>query len=348
MAVISAFTSTLSRMLTTPPAPDSANGLAVAVSGGSDSIALTLLLHSYCQQHSLPLHALTVDHGLRPESATEAAQVGVWMQQYGIPHSVLVWQHQALPVSGNLQALARENRYRLLTDYCRAHGITALSLGHTQDDQAETIALRQQRQAGPVGLSGMSARLTKHGVTLLRPLLGISRSALRDYLQAQGQCWIDDPSNDNADFDRIRIRQHLAAQPEEKQDLLALGRSMAAERLALEAAANQWLLQPEYIRTELPSGLRITRSALTAQEEALGCYLLGRMLTTIGQTAYAPRYAPLQQLWHRITRQDSGAATLNHCQLRWQEGQLLILPEGRPGIRAIYANPLVAEPFFPI
>jgi len=206
--------------------------LIVALSGGSDSMALLHLARRTPQKQ--PLIALTVDHALRAESAQEAAQVGRWMHDQGIEHHIL--RRSASQPRGNLQAYARQLRYDLLAQYChqRAENCAVL-LGHTLDDQAETIALMQARGAGPIGLAGMSARVEKQGVCFLRPLLAQPRQALRDWLIAQDIAWLDDPSNENTQFDRIRWRQAFAANPQRKAELLALGQAMAQQRQHYEA-----------------------------------------------------------------------------------------------------------------
>lgn len=339
----------LSGTLLTLIGADSPQSIAVAVSGGSDSMALCLLLHDWCNDRGILLTALTVDHGLRTESAQEAQQVAQWMEALKVPHHILSWNHHAHPFSGNMQAAAREHRYRLLTGYCAAHDIPFLCIGHTEDDQAETIALRQERQAGPVGLAGMSARIIHDTTTIIRPLLGLSREALRHYLRHVNQKWIDDPSNDNTDFDRIRIRQRLSAHPQEKTALLALGRQMAETRTTLERQAAQWF-STHLSATASPERLSFQQEALIQSDDALACYLLGRMLLFIGKTAYPPRYAPLEALLTQLRREPTGKATLNHCLVQWKKNEITLIPEParQPASRRIYANPLVAPPFFPI
>ena len=129
-----------------PPGP-----VAVAVSGGGDSVALLLLLQ---ETGARPLAAVTVDHGLRPESAAEAAAVAALCSARGIAHTLLRWEEPA--GAGNLQARAREARRRLIGDWARGRGIGAVALGHTLDDQAETFLLRLARGSGVDGLSGMA------------------------------------------------------------------------------------------------------------------------------------------------------------------------------------------------
>jgi tRNA(Ile)-lysidine synthase len=183
--------------------------MAVAVSGGPDSLALTLLLADWLSTRGGRLFAITVDHGLRPESAAEAQQVSAWLAgRPGVSHHILEWLGPK-PKSG-VQAAARMARYGLMTDFCRAHGILHLCLGHHLGDQWETYSMRAERGGTEHGLSGMSGIRPWRGVRLLRPLLPVSKGDLTTYLGGRGQPWIEDPSNSNADFERVRARAEPA------------------------------------------------------------------------------------------------------------------------------------------
>lgn len=181
--------------------------LAVALSGGGNSTALLHLAAGWAASRRLV--AVTVDHRLRPGSGAEAQAAGRMAKALGVPHQVLEWRRPDWP-AGNLMAEARQARMGLMADWARAQGIDAILLGHTRDDQAETLMMRLERGAGIDGLAAMAATRRVAGVTWLRPLLQIGRAELRDWLDAQGIGWIEDPSNRNADFDRIRMRQAIA------------------------------------------------------------------------------------------------------------------------------------------
>ena len=117
--------------------------LAVAVSGGSDSLSLVLLASHWAACRGGKVTALSVDHGLRAESRLEVEQVKKWMRIKGIDHHILSWEERK-PVSG-LQAAARNARYKLMTDWCREASVLHLLIGHTLDDQAETLLLRHEK-----------------------------------------------------------------------------------------------------------------------------------------------------------------------------------------------------------
>lgn len=185
--------------------------LLVAISGGGDSTALLHALHN--ASHPVELVAATVDHGLRPESMAEAEQVGRFCASLGVPHRVLHWLG-AKPASG-LQEAGRLARYRLLREAATETGASAVVTGHTLDDQIETVAMRAARTAEGGGLAGMAgATLFAGDCWILRPLLTIEREALRAYLTRNGVGWIDDPSNENRAFERVRVRQSGTMAPD--------------------------------------------------------------------------------------------------------------------------------------
>ncbi|MDM7255703.1 MAG: tRNA lysidine(34) synthetase TilS [Paracoccus sp. (in: a-proteobacteria)] len=235
----------------------------VAVSGGGDSMALLHLAAGWARDHARPLEAATVDHGLRPQARAEAETVARACASLGIPHSILTWRDHG---TGNLMARAREARMRLLADWARGrHADPAILLGHTRDDQAETLLMRLMRGAGLDGLAAMQPARRAQGALWLRPLLGLGRAELRDWLRAQGIGWIDDPSNDDDRFDRARARKTIATLGLNPAALAQSARLLGESRDDL--AALTWDALRDHLRIEagdviLPADL-IARPELT-------------------------------------------------------------------------------------
>ena len=227
-----------------------------AISGGSDSTGLLVALALLCKSGRYPgiaLCACTIDHDLRPGSAEEAAAVGELCARYGISHTIRRWTGDK-PTTG-LQAAARAKRYELLAAAATGAGADAILSAHTRDDQTETIAMRAARAPDGVGLSGMADAVLLHGALwLLRPFLAVERVAVRTFLTARGETWIDDPSNANTRFERVRIRQREGvAEPEcGLGDRLALSQSAAdflARSVRMEEGAA--ILEPAAIAAVL-------------------------------------------------------------------------------------------------
>lgn len=187
--------------------------LLVAISGGSDSTGLLVVLATLCAIGRYPgitLSACTIDHALRAGSADEARWVEALCTRHGIPHVTRRWEGEK-PASG-LQAAARAKRYDLLVDAATELGADVILAAHTSDDQNETVAMRAERSGDGVGLSGMADAVLLNGaVWLLRPFLSLDRAMIRTFLAARGERWLDDPSNSNPRFERVRVRQLGAA-----------------------------------------------------------------------------------------------------------------------------------------
>lgn len=187
--------------------------LALGLSGGGDSLALLALTRRRAPDR--PLIAIVIDHALRPGSAEDAARACAMARDLGAEPVVrrLVWTG-APPRS---QAAARIARYRAFAEEMRARGASTLLLGHTADDQLETILLRADAASGPYGCAGMAVRAPLplwpegRGLRVERPLLGTRRADLRDWLKGEGLAWIDDPANADPRFARVRARAALAA-----------------------------------------------------------------------------------------------------------------------------------------
>lgn len=290
--------------------------LAVAVSGGGDSVALLHLLSKYSG-----VRAVTVDHGLRPESADEAAGVATLCNVLNIPHTTLKWQDWDR--SGNLQNAARNARLDLISAWAKDAGVTHVALGHTLDDQAETVLMRLVRGSGVDGLSGMAAARVDGAVTWLRPLLNTGRQELREYLRDQAISWIDDPSNDDPRYDRVKTRQVLA-------QLSVLGLSatglvetatrMQSARVALELQTLELSENCGEI-TECGEVILNQTKFLQAPPEIQHRLLAAALMWVSGQP-YRPRFDSLRAV---LTNPDG--QTLHGCIVRQTNGKIVIRRE---------------------
>lgn len=180
--------------------------MGLAVSGGGDSVALMHMVADWAASRRVMV--ATVDHGLRAESTDEARQVNRTAKVLGLDHTTLRWQPET--DTGNMMANARDARLQLLSDWARQNDLPAVLLAHTADDVAETLMMRLARGSGIDGLAGMAEYREAFGMVWIRPMLQAGRTQLRDWMQARSISWIDDPSNDNEDYERVRIRKAMA------------------------------------------------------------------------------------------------------------------------------------------
>lgn len=260
--------------------------LGVAVSGGGDSIALMHLLADWSKGRRIMV--ATVDHGLRPGSAAEAQTVHRAATALGLHHTTLRWQRDN--AEGNLMAQARDARLRLLSGWALRHDLPAVALGHTRDDQAETLMMRLARGSGIDGLSGMAERRQAFDVTWLRPMLGVGRQDLRDWLVARQIDWIDDPSNENEDFDRVRIRKAIAAMGLDAQALARAADHIRDARSAL----SHYAAKSADSATARNGALTLPRDAFRDAPPEIGRRLLIAGCRWITGADYPPRRATVQ------------------------------------------------------
>ncbi len=286
--------------------------LGVAVSGGSDSTALLHMLHMFCQRHDIELHAVTVDHGLRVEAAEEAAHVARYCAGIGVPHDTLLWLDWN--GEGNLQKAARDARYRKMAGWAGSRGIDMIAVGHTADDQAETVLMRLARRSGVDGLSAMRRRTQREGITWVRPLLHTRREALRSYLTHRQITWVDDPSNEDDRYDRIKARKALALLTPLGLSVEALGevaKNMAETRRALEW---QTFLAAKKMARLAAGGVVLDETLLRLQPDELQRRLMVKAINWVNGNTYAPRRAALVSVGEALC--NGQAATVAGCQLR--------------------------------
>lgn len=310
--------------------------LAVAVSGGPDSMALCLLADRWARARGGEVVALSIDHGLRPESSAELRQVSGWLAARGIAHRTARWAGPH-PSSG-IQAAARAARYALLDMLAAEAGALHVALAHQMEDQAETVLMRLAKGTGIDGLAGMAAIRETAQVRLVRPLLTVPRARLVATCRAHGQPFLDDPSNRAPRFARARLRAALPALAGAGLDVEGLAttaRRAARARAALDEATTILLAEAVMLH---PAGY-VTAAVvrLLAAPEEIGLRALARCLATVGGAAAPARDRALERLY-RLLPAGHGATTLGGCRVTVGGGQLLIARE------AASIDPAVAQP----
>ncbi|MDZ7823231.1 MAG: tRNA lysidine(34) synthetase TilS [Ahrensia sp.] len=251
----------------------------VALSGGSDSLAMAVFLKQYLAAHypHMDFVAVTVDHGLRPESSAEAVSVGKQCQALGINHEIVRWDGEK-PTTG-IQRAAREARYALLYAAAKRHHTNLVFTGHTLDDNLETIAMRMARTSPDKPVSGISKfTLYRNEIWFVRPLLGLRKQELRDNLRTRGISWIDDPSNLDVRFERVRVRL---------SDVFDTAQVIIADAVANNPSAVCELLSDDRLVdfSNWRSEVRIARKTISHS----GFYgTLRILLSMVGKTNYLP------------------------------------------------------------
>ncbi|WP_407512237.1 tRNA lysidine(34) synthetase TilS [Wolbachia endosymbiont of Trichogramma kaykai] len=305
------------------------NQIAVAVSGGVDSIVLLHLMTNWAKKNKLSLPiALTVNHGLRSESQKEADFVISYAKQLGAKESfILNWEKQN--IKGNIQLQARKARYKLLEEWCKNNNVKCLLVAHHKDDQAETFLLRLERGSGVDGLSSMDYKSFLNGIYILRPLLNFSRSEIEKYANLHRLKWIEDRSNYDLKYRRTLYRNLLKASDNqeiltERICLTALHMKRAAKalmhytRLALNDCVN--IHDLGYIEIKLDELYKLP--------EEIALRLLLYSIMAIVNEHYKPRYRSLITIFNKVSQKDSDInCTLSGCKIRKYGGSILIMRE---------------------
>jgi tRNA(Ile)-lysidine synthase len=313
---------------------------AVAVSGGSDSLALMALLARWAKDHKLsrPI-VLTVDHGLRNGSAEDARQVVNSAAAAGLKAHVLHWRGSK-PES-DIEAAARDARYRLMGGWCLKQRVSGLYLAHSLEDQAETFLLRLARGSGLDGLSAMKsvAPLPSRkceGVVLVRPMLGFERTRLRAFLAAEGQTWLEDPMNADFRFARVRIRsawptlEGIGLSPAR---IAAAAAHLARAREALDRDTRELISGACHFED---GNALVDAARLVDAPTEVGLRALAHVLMVVSASDYRPRFERLERLFTRICAGEfRSGCTLHGCRIApakkrgalFGPGTLVVAPE---------------------
>lgn len=300
----------------------SVKNIAVAVSGGADSMMLAHLMKSYARGKGLTLYVFIVDHGLRRGSQNEAQFVAKTLKDGGFDRVKILSKRGNKPTT-RIQEWARNLRYDLLTTACKKQKINLLMTAHHGDDQMETFLMRLKRGSGLRGLIGMEPVSHTNGITLLRPLLHLTHEDALTYCRRKKIPWVEDPSNQNMDYERVRIRNILPA-------LKAEGVSVEMLNLALTRLTHARDTIDYYIEKEHKNYLVISEPSRsvydseiirTAPFEILVQILL-RAVATLSQKDYAPSLAAVETIATKL-REDAAfrAASLGKATIRYSRSR---------------------------
>lgn len=307
---------------------DNRTCMAVAVSGGSDSMALLTLAAEFGRTAGISVSAITVDHGLRPEARDEARFVSRACAAMGVAHRTLTWRREDDAPVG--QEAARRARHGLLATWARKANIGAIALGHTRDDRIETFLMRARQGSGWHGLAGLMPEGPSpvwpegRGMRLLRPLLAFGREELRGELRARGVAWIEDPSNEAARYERVRMRRLL-----QRVDAATITKSLRVMdrlmtmRAGVASQASALLAKATIDAT----GAAIPLLSRRAAGEEAWMRLVEAMVMAAGGAERPPRRDALNRLLARIADGDAQltrGVTLAGAKIGLRRGALVV------------------------
>ncbi len=290
-----------------------AKNLLVAVSGGSDSLALTLLLQEFCQQNNFKLTAVTIDHQMRSNSAIEAKNLQKKLLKLGINHQIITSNLLQKP-QNNIEANLRQMRYDLLYQFCGENNIEFLFLGHQRDDLAENFLIRLFRGSGIDGLAAISEITDFKKIKLIRPLLDFSKLELEQYLTAQKVEWFEDPSNQDESFLRNKIRKFLSQLPD--QNLITKRIESATKQISesKEIIDNLILNRAREILEFKEGGyFLLNHKKLAISDQNLGLKILALALIEVSGNIYKPRLEKLRNFYNWVIKNDHRPRSFYGC-----------------------------------
>lgn len=257
--------------------------IGVGVSGGADSLCLTVLLNNWCQKCGIKMVALTVNHNLRSEAAKEAEWVAKQMKQLNIEHHILTY-NGSKPTT-RIEEKAREIRYDLLQEFCIQNNIKYVCLAHHSDDQSETFFARLARGSGVDGLCAIHPISKRENLTLIRPLLSIDKSDILGTLKEKKIVWVEDPMNRDTTFERVRWREQLKTLWQ--TGLTKAGILLSAKRLQRAKEALNFytdLFFKTHVQIDERGFAKISKSAFEQIPLEIRLRVLAKTLDIIGQS----------------------------------------------------------------
>lgn len=302
------------RLLAESPRP-----LAVALSGGGDSLALLLATADWARRHDRPLLVLTVDHRLQPQGAAWAEACAAHAARLGAAFERLDWEGPK-PAQG-VPAAARAARHALLADAARAAGARVILMGHTADDVAEAALMREEGATTPAPREWAPSPVWPEGrdIFLLRPMLRLGRAELRDWLAERGETWIEDPANDDSRFARTRARRRLSGAPTTPPCPAAPDSDLARTVFSDRAGA-----------------LQASRPALRVATPEMRARLIAAACLSAAGTARPPRTDRLERLVQALTGEGAVSATLCGAKITADEAYVVFTREaGRGGLASV-------------
>ncbi|MBA8667059.1 tRNA lysidine(34) synthetase TilS [Holosporaceae bacterium 'Namur'] len=300
--------------------------IAIAVSGGADSMCLTYLCRKWGKTTNTEIICLIVDHKFRQESTIEAESVRKRLLEKKLKAEILTF-HTEKP-KANLHAIAREERYNLLTDFCKKNNIKYLLTAHNRNDQAETVLMRIFRGTGIDGLTGIPGHYETKGISILRPLLLFSREEIEATLTYAKWEWVNDPSNLNEKYERSKIRKLINTLPEKQliiSRLNLLAKNSARAKSFLNIHSNKVY---EEISYEGKFGeIYLNKAEFLKLDEEIALRILTRILNRVSGNHYPPRLGSLELLYNLIRENKDFIKTLWGCEINANAETMLFYRE---------------------
>jgi len=297
--------------------------IAVAVSGGADSMALAILMLEFTKHLDIDLYAFTVDHGLRKSSKKEAIYVNKILTKLGYVHRTLIWVGKK-PTT-KIEEVARAKRYELIFKACKELGIEYLATAHHKDDQIETLLMRFFKGSGADGLCGIPSMREEDGIKIIRPLLYLSKKEIKDICKLHKIKWKEDESNKDDKFMRNKIRKMCTSL--RKQNILTDEILLARERAESESSALNNIANKAFedLITIKQNELIMDKKEFFALEKEIQFRLLQKMLDYFNVGSYSCKRKSIETVLNNLN--NNKGSTLRKCFIKTSRGKIRICKE---------------------
>jgi tRNA(Ile)-lysidine synthase len=297
---------------------------AVAVSGGIDSLSLLLVANEWAKNNNSQAIGITVDHQLRAESRDESVYVNELCSGFGIEHHILTWNGEK--PTKNVELIARENRYRLICDFCKQNNISYVLVAHHLQDQAETFFIRLFRGSGLDGLSSMKNITNLYDINILRPFLSAKKEVLREYLIENNIRWIEDPSNNDEKYFRNKVRNFLNSFDNRENILRRIDFAVSEIGKAKQFIDDEILkIENKIMKFNSFGTCTIDKKKLLSQNENIILKLLAKISMKISGNIYKPRLEKLKRLLKTIMEKEDIKYTFYGCIFEKYNDNLLMV-----------------------
>lgn len=281
------------------------NKIALAVSGGPDSMAMLCLINNWAKTFKKEIIAITVNHNLRPEAQEECKYVADFCSKNQIKHIRLEWIHEK--ISSNVHDQARKARYDLMSKYCLENSVDVLCTAHHMDDRVENFLIKVHRGSGLLGLIDKQ-EITYNGLKVIRPLFNWKKSDILDYLDKNNIRYFEDPSNEDPKYLRSNIRKWLKLMPKELDYDFFASRVIALKNnLERPASLVEQIFEKEFnAKVEIHNEGYVTITSLP-QDKEIAYMLLSKAINMVGVNEHLVRLESIERLYNAILMFQDGA-----------------------------------------
>lgn len=299
------------------------NKIAIAVSGGIDSLSLLLIGNEWAKSHNTKIIGLTIDHKLRKESTDEALYVNNLCQNLNIEHYIIAWDEEKPET--NIEFNAREARYNLMANFCKKNNINYILIAHHLQDQAETFFIRLFRGSSIDGLSAMKDITNIYDINIIRPFLNINKEVLKEFLLENNIKWIEDPSNSDEKYLRNKIRNFLNSFENKKEIVERINFAID------EINKSKIFIDKEVQKVECKTiqfssfgSCTIDINKLLKQDDDIILKILAKISMKISGNIYKPRLKKLKNLLQNLKTKNNIKYTFYGCIFETYNDNLLM------------------------